>query len=227
MKIIVFDRKKNTGQKLESLLRELCPEHTVFFSDDEEETRSYAAGHIYNLVFVCISDAGGNDMDLSRELSRMIPSVNLILVSEGKEYLEEALEIHASGYICLPLSEEKVRKRMDDLLYPVPEVSHIRIVRGKKPEIFINDEAVSFRYKKTKELLILLIDREDEILSSSTIKNNLWGWDRSPEKGNSYFQNIRSDLFHTLRRYGLENMVCHSRGSMWIDRDRFIEDKEL
>ncbi len=222
MVILVFDRVKDTGEELSGMLKEMYGEDSVHFFRDRDGLIRFCERHIFHVLFFCVSGETEKDLLLSEEAMHLIPEVNLILLYRDDSLISRALKIHASGYIRLPVTREKVESEMDNLLFPVYEsLPEIRIEEGDKIKVYINDTPVRFSYEKTARLLNLLLDRRGGMLSTGEMINGLWEEDRDIEKSRSYLQNIRSDLLHTLSRYGLKDVVKHRRGRMWMDTGKF------
>lgn len=223
--ILVYDRQGDTGTALTGLLKRLCPADRVYGFTGAEDILKYADGHLYQVVFVRLLNAG-EELGLARSLTGMIPGVNLIFLSADKESMADAIRLHASGYICLPLTEEAVKYELGNLLYPVQSEPPVISVREDASEVYINGAPVHFTYRKTAELLILMLKMNGAMLRTEKIIDCLWEEDKPVEKSRSYLQNMRSDLIHTLSMYGLDGAVCHRRGRMWLDRDMFVEDTD-
>ncbi len=223
--ILVYDRQGDTGTVLTGLLKRLCPADRVYGFTGAEDILKYADGHLYQVVFVRLLNAG-EELGLARSLTGMIPGVNLIFLSDDKESMVDAIRLHASGYICLPLTEESVEYELGNLLYPVQSELPVISVRGEPSEVYIDGRPVHFAYRKTSELLVLLLQMKGAMLRTERMSDYLWEEDKPVEKSRSYLQNLRSDLIHTLSMYGLDGAVCHRRGKMWLDRDMFVEDME-
>ena len=223
---LIYDSGQTAGEELHDILMKLDPEDRVLLFSDKSGILKYADSHIYHTVFVCLNGVTEEEFELSSALLNMIPGVNLIFLAEDEGYIRRALNMHASGYILLPLDEEKVRFELGNLLYPVAsEVPEI-IVDHDKYEIFIDGKPVSFAYSRTKELFMLLLRMDGAMVRNEKMMDYIFEENKPQDKSRSYLQNLRSDLIHTLALYGLDGAVCHRRGSMWLDRTKFtITDK--
>ena len=227
MVIIVFDRMKDTGTGLTEMLGRIyggvdSSDYHVHYLTSEEELMSYCEGHIFHVVFICMSQSCEKDLRAAKVLMRLIPGVNIILVSGDESYMSHALRLHASGYICLPLSEDKVGSELSNLLYPVYEsLPEIRMEPDRSRKIYVEGRPVNFTYEKTNELFMMLFDLGGGMMSTGEMIDGLWEEGKDISRSRSYLQNIRSDLLHTLSLYGLDGAVKHRRGRMWIDMNRF------
>ena len=222
MVILVYDRSGKAADGLPGLLKAGYGEDSVHYFTDRSELMHYADRHIFHVVFLCLSDKAEEELDDAGKLCLIIPGVNLIIISEDERYMSRALKLHASGYICLPFTEEAVDSELHNLLYPVyDDLPLLRLERRNGITVYIDEKPVSFAYKKTGELLALLIDMEGGMLSNEVMIDRLWEESKDIDKSRSYLQNVRSDLIHTLSAWGLQEAVKHKRGRMWLDMSRF------
>ena len=223
MTILVYDGKGEKGEELTGLLGELTPDDRVHLFNNPKEITDYADSHIYNVVFVCLYDE--DDISLALALMHIIPEVNMILTAQDERYMKQALYMHASGYICMPLTEEALEAELSNLLYPPAPGCPVVRWDEKSGEVYIDGEPVHFAYSKTRDLFILLLSMKGAMVRTEKMRDHLFDEDKQDGKSRSYLQNLRSDLIHSLARYGLEDAVCRRRGRMWLDRNKYIEEK--
>ena len=171
--ILVYDRAGDTGKAVADMLKRLHPGDRIHGFDDPDDILSFASGRIYQVVFIC-SDGSEEEPALAKALTTIIPGVNLIFVSADRLLMEEAIRIHASGYICLPLTEEKLESELGNLLYPVQSELPVISVRGEPSEVYIDGRPVHFAYRKTSELLVLLLQMKGAMLRTERIGDDLW-----------------------------------------------------
>ncbi len=222
MVILVYDSSGKAADGLHGILKAGYGEDNVHYFTDRAKLMHYADRHIFHVVFLCLSVQAEEELDDAGRLCLIIPGVNLIIISEDERYMSRALKLHASGYICLPLTEEAVDSELHNLLYPVyDDLPLLRLERRNGITVFIDEKPVSFAYKKTGELLALLFDMEGGMLSNEVMIDRLWEESKDIDKSRSYLQNVRSDLIHTLSAWGLQGAVKHKRGRMWLDMSRF------
>ena len=78
----------------------------------------------------------------------------------------EALDMHASGYILKPITAQKIRKELENLRFPVKPERRNRVYFQTfgNFEVFIDEQPVKFKYDLTKEMLAYLVDRKGGIM---------------------------------------------------------------
>lgn len=127
------------------------------------------------------------------------------------------MDIHASGYLLKPVTAEKVRRELEDLRYPVPMETGMR-VRFQcfgNFEAFLDNKPVVFQHEKTREILAYLVDRRavcgnDEIIAA------LW----QGKISGSYFRALRKDLVDTFQSRGCGDIFIQRWARIGIDGER-------
>ena len=220
MTILVYDSAGKDGKRLSESLKKICPDDKVSFFCREKELLEFAGEHLYQTVFMFLNDEPVKELELSDKLMHIIPRVNLIIAAKDEKFCLRALKLHASGYIILPADEDRIREELENLLYPAPLELPVISADEKTSEISIDGKQLCFSYRLTAKLFILLLKADGAMVSTASIIDMLWE-EKTPEKSRSYLQNLRSDLKKTLAGAGLEDLLMHRRGKMWLDRDRF------
>ncbi|MBR6311607.1 MAG: prolyl oligopeptidase family serine peptidase, partial [Oscillospiraceae bacterium] len=142
------------------------------------------------------------------------PTINIIFATAYSNYYQQAMRIHASGYMLKPIRAEVLLEELNDLRHPVQrgdDLLHVRTFGDF--EVFYHDQPLIFRYQKTKEMLAYLIDRRGAMVESDTLITILWGGetDRS-----NYFKQIRKDLKDTLEEIGCGDVLIKRRGAIGL-----------
>ena len=102
------------------------------------------------------------------------------------------------------------------LRYPVPQKSfRVELRCFGNFDVLCDGKPVAFRYKKTRELLAYLTDRNGAEATTREIMAAIF-----EESKDSYFGNIRLDLLNTFASLGVSDAVCAAYGRMRVVRDR-------
>lgn len=195
---------------------ELLKDADIVAATDYEQVMD-AAKEQFDIAFLDIDTLGAAGIDIAKQLQKIYPNINIILLSVYEKYAVEAFRLMASDYLLKPISTEDVKHALDSLRYPVEEAT------GKKVtvrcfgnfEIFINGKPVSFKYNKSKEVIAYLVDRRGAICTVKEISANIW----EDEKHTSYIRNIKSDIKNTLVKLGCDGLIDMQWGKMSINTD--------
>ena len=172
------------------------------------------------IIDVGLSELGG--LDFGQYLQEMYPLVNLIYLSDDKQFGYSALAQHASGYLLKPPSRENLQREFEDLRHPAAQKNQKRVFAQTfgNFELFVDGKPVVFKYTKTKEIVALLINNRGAQTTNGEIIASLWEDDGDPEKKGSYLSNLRQDLQNTFTKLKLNGVILKQRGSLAIATDR-------
>lgn len=221
MNVIVVDDEPIVLAMETAMIKKVLPEAEVGSFHSAEEALEYAAEKSPAIAFLDINLAQSNGLILTRRLQELNPKINIIFCTGYSEYALDALELYCSGYLMKPVTEEKIRKAVSRLRYPVEhEKKGLYVQCFGNFEVFYNGSPVSFKYGRTKELLAYLIDRNGVLVSTKEIMSVLFG----DEDKSSYFRNLRADLLAVLQKLGAEDVIIQSWGKMGIDKKKIACD---
>ncbi len=161
-------------------------------------------------------------IDLGRYLTELNPYINLIYLTEHTEYAFDALKLHASGYIKKPGEKGELAAEFENLRYPEirKKIKRVFAQTFGDFELFVDGKPVDFKYKRTKEVVALLINNRGAQTTNGEIIANLWEDEGDPDKKFSYLRNLRQDMMNTFSALKLDDIILKQRGSMAIAKDR-------
>ena len=222
MTIIAVDDDKTSLKKIEKALTKVKPDATCYFFDSSLSALAKAREEEIDVAFLDVEMPELSGIDLGKYLSELNPYINLIYVTENTDYAYEAMKLHASGFVKKPGSESLLKNELDILRYPEMRKNYKRVFAQTfgNFELFVDGEPVEFKYKRTKEIVALLVSNKGAQTSNGEIIANLWEDDGDPEKKLSYLCNLRQDLQNTFKKLKLEGIILKQRGSLAIAKDR-------
>ena len=221
MKILAVDDEKLALDGLVRAIRAAAPEAEVFgFRDPAEALRCAETNALY-AVFLDIEMRGMDGITLAKQLLQAEPKTNIIFTTGYGEYAGRAFDIHASGYIMKPVTEEKVRAELSALRYrPAAEAKPQLVIRAfGNFEAYVGGEPVRFQTGMAKELLAYLVDRRGAVCSNGELLSALWEDESEDSSHMSYLKKIRRSLFDTLEAVGCGDVIARSRGGLAILTD--------
>ena len=99
------------------LLRQALPGAEVSGFQSGEEALHFAESHPVSAAFLDADEEGA--FILGEKLRGCRSRTNLIFAAKDDEHAAQAMQIHASGYIYKPVSDESLRRELSDLRRPV------------------------------------------------------------------------------------------------------------
>ncbi len=222
MKIVVADNDKKSLEKLRSYIDKAVPDAECFFFDSSLSALAKARETEVDVAIIETDMPELNGIDLGLYLKELYPCINLIYISNTTEYAYDALRIHSSGYLKKPIKADDIKTELNSLRFPELQKKIKRVFAQTfgNFELFVDGSPVEFKYKRTKEIVALLISNKGAQTTNGEIIASLWEDDGDPDKKLSYLCNLRQDLQNTFSKYKLNGIILKQRGSMAIAKDR-------
>ena len=170
---------------------------------------AYARENPIDVAFLDINMRGIGGLGLAEKLIELQPRCKIIFCTGYSEYAISAFQLHVSGYLMKPITEEAVQKEIDHIKGVKSTEKLLTIRCFGNFEVFHNGEVLSFKRKKTKELLAVLIDRNGAGMTAKQICAILFPDDIEDAKNLAYLRQIVLDLKNTLKSIQAEDVLKH------------------
>lgn len=218
MNILAIDDEKIALEGLISAIKEAEPSATIYSFQNPQDALEFCQSTSCEVAFLDIQMRNMSGVELAKAIKLIHPHMNIIFATGYIDYMKEAFDLHASGYMLKPITAEKVKDELDNLRYSA------KPVRKKKVyfqtfgnfEVFIDGQPVKFKYDLTKEMLAYLVDRKGVLCTGGEIMALLRGDNYSP----SYFRSLIKDLKDIFAGAGCEDVLIRQRGKIGIDRTK-------
>lgn len=222
MKIITVDDNKKDLKAVSDLVRSVLPSAELYDFDDPLAALAKAREEEIDIAFLDVKMPELDGVALGRYLKDLNPFINIIFCTGHKQFGYEAMDMHASGYMLKPATDDMIRQELNQLRFPEHYNGHKRVFAQTfgNFELFVDGVPVEFKYKRTKEIVALLINNRGAQTTNGEIIACLWEDEGDPEKKQSYLSNLRQDLQNTFTRLKLDGVIVKQRGSLAIAKDR-------
>jgi len=174
-----------------------------------------------DIVFLDVEMPGMNGVDLAKELQALKKNINIIFVTGYSEYMSDAMNMFASGYIMKPVDAKQIEKQMLHLRYEISKEKEIKIKTFGNFAVYKNDNPVNFRYFKSKEMLAYLVDRNGAIISRKELAAVLMeegNFTRNEQKKLSrWVQELEEDL----QNAGIERIFVREKSGYCVNVEEF------
>ena len=216
MNILLVDDEAPALRELEDAVSAALPGEAVFCFQKAREAMAWAETVPVDLAFLDINMRFLDGITMARKLQGLYPECNIIFCTGYTEYALDALEIYCSGYLLKPITEERLLEALRHLRYPLPLKKHrVELRCFGNFDVFCDGKPVAFKYKKTRELLAYLTDRNGAEATTQEIMAAIF-----EESKPSYFSNIRLDLLDTLEALGVPEIISAAYGRMRVVREQ-------
>lgn len=213
MRIIAVDDEKIALDSLVSAIGAIVAEDEVVSFRYPEDALEYVRENSCDIAFLDVEMAGMSGVELAAELKKYNSEINIVFCTGYGNYRDAAFDLHASGYLMKPITAEKVKCELENLRRPIHENRRLKIQTFGNFEVYMNEKPLSFKYRRTKEMLAYLVDRVGAMCTVGEIIAALFEDEIGRE---DYFQKLRRDLLITLEEAGCAKAIVHQRGMLGV-----------
>ncbi len=221
MKCFVVDDEKIALDRMVRELKIAAPEAEVFAFSEPNDLLAFAKDNPCDVAFLDVRMGSMTGVELAKKLKEFIPKLNVIFVTGYDEYANEAMKMHASGYLMKPVTAEDIMAELKDLRYPIFEKKNYLLYFncfGAFEVYNHNGDLVCFERKKAKELLAFLLYKQGKKCTNQELHEILFeggAYDSDVEQ--RMYQTLVSSLTSTLKSLGAESVLQRHYGSIRLD----------
>lgn len=198
LKNLAVDDERLALQLLTDAIQAVLPKAEVFAFSKPGEALSCARENRCDIAFLDVRMWSMAGLELARKLKGLCPRINIIFVTGYSEYVGEALQLHASGYLEKPVTAEKVRREVEDLRHPVLSQQSDALLRAAcfgSFEVYTpNGTPLHFQRAKAKECFAYLISRRGASRSVRDLAEILFEEAAYDMKQSAYTRKILSSI---------------------------------
>lgn len=222
MRILCLDDEPLALKMLENCVKKVKPDAEVIAFDDQDDLIDNAKNNGCDIAFLDIHMRGMNGVEVAKCLKKINPKMNLIFVTGFSEYKGDAMDMHASGYIMKPVTEEEVRSELEVLRFPiVPKKNVLLKVRcfGNFDVFTPDGEPVHFERSRGKEIFAYLVHRHGSSCSTREIAAALFEDEPYDKKQQSYLQTLIASMNKSLKKAGAKDAIRKSYNALSVNVD--------
>ena len=217
MNVIVVDDERIVLSAETVVVKRVLPDAEVYSFQKVNDVLEFAEKNSVSIAFLDINIKGITGLQLAKKLQEYNPKVNIVFCTGYSEYSLDAHDLYCSAYLMKPINDEKLKKALDNLRYPLPKkIKGFRVVCFGNFEVYKDGVPIKFKHKKTKEVFAYLIDRHGAAVSTKEMAAVLF--DGTNKESN--IRNLRADLNNTFELLGLSDLLVHSGGDVGVNVDK-------
>ena len=230
MNILALDDEELMLWALTDSLEKVFNENDIIKGFEESED---AIGFVKSLgnkpldyAFLDIRLRGGNGIDVAKEIKKLKPKTKILFCTAYSDRAIDAFGVNAVGYLLKPITPEKIRNSREQLslmfsnIGDIPTEKKVEIKTFGNFDVFVDKKPIHWKRLKAKELLALLVDKKGASVTNVEIAITLWEDDNKVKS----VPTIISSLRHTLKDYGVEDILIRSRNHTAIDTTKVLCD---
>lgn len=220
MVIVAVDDEKPARILLENTIRKVRPDAEIHVFSDPEDLLEFVKRKPADIALLDIWMYGAMDgVELAVQLKKLVCKINIIFVTAHERYMKAAMDLHASGYIQKPYTEDDLRRELSDLRHPLVMNEHalLKVNCFGNFEVFGRDNLpLHFERSKAKEVLAYLVHRHGSSCTIKEISATLFEDEPYDKKLQGYTQKIISSLVNTLKACGAGDVIHKTYNSISI-----------
>ena len=224
MRVLAVDDEQLMLDMLVDRIRQARPQAEVLPFGSSRALLAWLedTGAPFDAAFLDIEMPGISGIALAQRIKELSPDGNIIFVTGFSQYMAEAFQLHASGYIMKPVSVKAVEEELDNLRRPLPQARphRLRVQTFGNFEVLCDGKPIHFSRSRTKELFAYLIDRRGAGSTMGELISVLW--EGRPDTGSvrSQLRSLITDLRTTLRQLEEKSIIIKRRDLIAIDPER-------
>lgn len=125
-RVALVDSDERSMKVMQRMIEELVPDAETHLFTTSEQAIDYIQRFSVAAVFLETRTQRLNGLKLAKRLKLLRPRINLIFVTMYDQYKDEAIWLHASGYVLKPFSTADIARQLTNLLYPSKQIEEIR-----------------------------------------------------------------------------------------------------
>ena len=184
---------------------------------DCEEALEYVKNNHTDIAFLDINMRGMGGLALAEKIIAARPGCKIVFCTGYEEYAIPAFKLHASGYLMKPISAEDVQGEINNIIGIRNKEKPLTVKCFGNFEVYVNDQKLTFKRLKTKELFAFLVDRNGAGMTAKQICAVLFPDDMDDNKNSAYLRQLILDLKNTLKAVGAESVFCHETPCYRVD----------
>ena len=230
MNILALDDEELMLWALTDSLEKVFNENDIIKGFEESED---AIGFVKSLgnkpldyAFLDIRLRGSNGIDVAKEIKKLKPKTKILFCTAYSDRAIDAFGVNAVGYLLKPITPEKIRNSLEQLslmfsnIGDIPTEKKVEIKTFGNFDVFVDKKPIHWKRLKAKELLALVVDKKGASVTNVEIAITLWEDDNKVKS----VPTIISSLRHTLKDYGVEDILIRSRNHTAIDTTKVLCD---
>jgi len=222
MRTLTIDDRRSVVNMMLRLLEKIDPEGEHIGTTEPDKALKVLKEKEVSAVFVDVEMPKMNGIELAKRMQEIDPEVNLIFITGYQEYMPDAFELYASGYLMKPMDEEDVRKSLEHLRYKNDRIktSAVKVQCFGNFEVFVNNVPMLFHRSKSKELFAYLIDRKGAVCTNDMIIGNLWGDKPLTESLKSLQRTVISEMIKDFELIKIEGLFTKSKNGISVNTEK-------
>lgn len=217
MDTIVVDDELLSMEQFEEECRGIAEINVVGKFDNPHDALDFAVKNRVDFALLDVEMPGMNGLELGQKLKELHPDIIMIYVTGHTKYVVDVMKIKADYCIMKPYDENDIKDAIERAkLLSKRQEKKLRVQMLGRFDVFLDDKALPFPNKKSKELLALCLDHKGGIVSMEEATDKLWPDRPYDEKVKRLYRKAVSCVQEVFREAGISDFFVSQRGSCCV-----------
>lgn len=222
MNILIVDDERDTLNEINFYVKKYNQFYYCVTCTNPFQALDEAKRTCFDIALLDIEMPGMNGLELAEQLGSLFPDMNLAFITAYNNYATEAFDVNAIDYVLKPIREARLIKALDKLVNK--KVDNIP-KKYARPEFYIQtfgrfiirigDDMITWKRKKSSELLAYLLENRDMPIHKEKLCDLLWP-DLDPKKALVNLQSVICSIRNVLKECGNREIVIKYAGDNYI-----------
>lgn len=220
-RFIVVDDEPRVLKDIYDELKEAAPDCISSAFSSPAKALQYVKGNQVDVAFLDIEMGKDNGLILAKRLKDLNPDIHIIFVTSYDKYAVDAFQFHATGYLLKPVRACDIQRELTFLYGERYKQKAIWVQTFGGFDVYVDNQKLSFKRSKAKELLAYLVDRRGLSITTREACDVLFEDGKYDVSRKNYFQTIVSELQSVLKSAGVQCMLQKKHNSLAVDTTVF------
>lgn len=148
MKILVADDQQRIVEDIIFELEDIVPDAKCVGISEPDKIIPLCEKEKFDVVFIDIEMPGSNGIEIAKKLFERQPRLNVIYITGYDKYALDSYDTNASTFLLKPINTAKIRKAMDNLRFPVSDITDEQIAAQFSGNAVIGKKIEKYRKKR-------------------------------------------------------------------------------
>lgn len=218
METIIVDDELLVMEQFEEECREIKDINLIGKFDNPEEALEFARKHRVDFALLDVEMPEMNGLELGQKLKELNREMILIYVTGHTKYVVDTMKLKADYCIVKPYDEKDIKDAIERAkLLSRRQEKRVRAQMFGRFEVFVDNQALHFQNRKSKELLALCLDHKGGMVEMEEAIDKLWPDRPYDDKVKRLYRKAVSSIQEVLETAGVAELFVNRRGSCCVN----------
>lgn len=187
---------------------------------------NYVSNNKIDVVFVDITSEKEEKINLIQKIRNQGKRIFIVLISDSKDDSYVAYNNHAIGFLLKPIKPDKIAEEIENIFLISPDLRNsVEIRTFGNFAVLKNNKIINFHFKKSKEILAYLIDKQGTQVDWPTLAAEVLDEDLYNKTTYSRLHRYVEELKIDLKKENINNILNTSKkGYLSVNVENFYCD---